>query len=427
MRKGTMSFEKNSLLLLFFSIASSLCNYLFQVTTGNLLSEVDYGNANALLSLSVILSVPTALFTVLSSKYTTNYLTTEQPGFAAKWVLRLEKIALFCALGTVLAGALLSGPVASVLKFENRWFVFAAFALTAVNYLSCPVVGALQGSKRFLHYGVANLIASGVKFLGSILFLVIGLRLMGVIFALALGTILATVFAAVTLGKSFLALRSTDPLPQESGLKRYITGALLVQFCNAVLSNGDMLLVKAYATTAADAGVYSSAMVIGKIPLYVAGTLVAVLFPMVAEAVVRREATKKLFLKSMLYSGGIAVAFAVFLQLFGSFVFRLMFGERYATALPLLLPISIFIVFVTLITVEMNYFLAMGRNRMLVASLLAGFAAIYALVSVFHASITQMIYVISGVLAIVFVVNAVYGLLLKPQADAPNVALPGAE
>ena len=104
-----------------------------------------------------------------------------------------------------------------------------------------------------------------------------------------------------------------------------------------------------------------------------------------------------------------------------------MFGERYATALPLLLPISVFIVFVTLITVEMNYFLAMGRNRMLVASLLTGFVAIYALVSAFHASISQMIYVISGVLAVVFVVNAVYGLLLKPPADAPDVALPNAE
>lgn len=419
MRKGTMNFEKNSLLLLFFSITSSLCNYLFQVTTGNMLSEVDYGNANALLSLSVILSVPTALFTVISSKYTTNYLTTDQPGFAAKWVVRLEKIAFLCALSTLLVGALLSGPVANMLKFDNRWFVFAAFALTAVNYLSCPVVGALQGSKRFLQYGFAGLIASGIKFLGSIAFLLIGLRLMGVVFALALGTVLATVFAAVSLAGFFRTNQSPDPLPKESGMKRYITGALLVQFCNAVLSNGDMLLVKAYAATAADAGVYSSAMVIGKIPLYVAGTLVAVLFPMVAEAVVRKESTKKLFLKSLLYGGGIAVAFAVFLQFFGSFVFGLMFGDRYATALPLLLPVSIFIVFVTLITVEMNYFLAMGRNRVLVSSLMVGFLAAYFLVSAFHASISQMLGVISGVLAVVFVVNAVYALAMKPPTDEP--------
>lgn len=419
MKKVSANFEKNSLLLLFFSIASSLCNYLFQVTTGNMLSEVDYGNVNALLSLSVIVSVPTALFTVISSKYTTNYLTTNQPGFAAKWIIRLEKIAFLCALVTLLVGALLSGTVANMLRFENRWFVFIAFAIAAVNYLSCPVVGALQGSKRFLHYGLASLIASGVKFLGSIAFLLIGLRLMGVVFALAFGTILATVFAAVSLGELFRFNQAAAVLPKESGLKRYITGALLVQFCNAVLSNGDMLLVKAYAATAADAGVYSSAMVIGKIPLYVAGTLVAVLFPMVAEAVVRKEATKKLFLKSLLYGGGIAVAFAVFLQFFGSFVFGLMFKDRYAAALPLLLPISIFIVFVTLITVEMNYFLAMGRNRILVSSLLIGFGAIYFLVSAFHASIPQMLNVISAVLAVVFVANAVYAMIMKPQSEKP--------
>jgi O-antigen/teichoic acid export membrane protein len=135
---------------------------------------------------------------------------------------------------------------------------------------------------------------------------------------------------------------------------------------------------------------------------------------MVSEAATKNEVPKALFLKSILYGGGIAIAFALFLQLFGISALKIMFGERYLSAFPLFLPVSIFITFVTLITIEMNYFLALGRNRFLVASLFIGFVAIYSLIWVYHQSISQMLYIISSVLAIVFLANGLYALLLKP-------------
>ena len=417
MRKATANFEQNSILLLIFTLTSSFCNYLFQVLTGNLLSAADYGTVNALLSLSIIISVPTTIFTVISSKYTTAYLTLNQPERAAKWLIHLEKAALVFAIATLLAGILLSNRIAKIFQIEYRWYVFAAFGLAAVSYFFCPLSGALQGAKKFTQYGVATLILSGAKLLISVVLILIGVRILGAVFAISIGTILATVFAAISLSSILRMNRKSDSFILDKGIKRYITGALFVQICNAILANGDMLLVKAYATLPAEVGVYSSAIVIGKIPLYVAGALIAVLFPMVSEAATKNEVPKALFLKSILYGGGIAIAFALFLQLFGIAALKIMFGERYLSAFPLFLPVSIFITFVTLITIEINYLLALGRNRFLVISLLLGFIAIYALIWIFHQSISQMLYIISGVLAIVFLANGLYVLFLKPSSS----------
>lgn len=417
MKRRAMNFEKNSLLLLAFSLTSSFCNYLFQIATGQMLSEADYGTMNTLLSLVVILSVPTAFFTVVSSKFTTNYLTLGKQDIAATWILKLEKAALLCALVMLAAGALLSGAVGNALQIEDRWYVFTAFGVAAANYLSCPAVGALQGAKRFARYGVANLIAAGMKLLGSVALILAGLRIYGTMFAIAAGTLATTAFAFVSIRNMLVSAQKDLRVSTDGEIRRYLSGALIIQFISAILSNGDMLLIKAFSSTAAEAGVYSSAMVIGKIPLYIAGALVVVLFPTVSEAAAKKEATLRLFLKSLAYGVSIAVAFAIFLQLFGTFVLKIMYGERYLSALPLLLPVSVFIVFVTGITIEINYFLALGKTRFFIITQLSGFLAAFIAVSFNHESARRMLYVISIALAAVFAVNCAYAFAIRPKLE----------
>lgn len=91
----------------------------------------------------------------------------------------------------------------------------------------------------------------------------------------------------------------------------------MAQGCVIALTNGDILLVKAYFDDT-QAGLYSSASVIGKIAMYVSTAIVATLFPMVVEKHQKGESTEKLFWKAMLYGGGMAVICAVSMVLFGN-------------------------------------------------------------------------------------------------------------
>ena len=184
----------------------------------------------------------------------------------------------------------------------------------------------------------------------------------------------------------------------------------MAQGCVIALTNGDILLVKAYFDDT-QAGLYSSASVIGKIAMYVS-TAIGNTFPKWSWKSTRKgRVREKLFWKAMLYGGGMAVICAVSMVLFGKLVISLLFGERYMQAIHILPAwVCVYVVALTFITIMMNYlFRYDDRVKVFGTVMVAGLEAQSAVFSVwFHESVVQLMTMTGCVLLVAFVVNFLY-------------------
>ena len=69
MKKIGREFEKNSFMLFVLMMSANVCNYLFQIIMGNLMEVEQYAQANTVVSLVGVLSIPTTIITMISARY----------------------------------------------------------------------------------------------------------------------------------------------------------------------------------------------------------------------------------------------------------------------------------------------------------------------------------------------------------------------
>ena len=145
-----------------------------------------------------------------------------------------------------------------------------------------------------------------------------------------------------------------------------------------------------------------------------------VLLPMVAERQSTGHDTRQLLKRAMLWGGGVAMLCAVGMNVVGRPLIGLLFGERYLAAIDLLLPISFYVVPVACLTILINYLMPLGRSGFFAVSMAAGYLLIFVLVSRFHHSVAQMLYIMGGGLLLVLAANLIY-IALAPQKEKATV------
>ena len=130
--------------------------------------------------------------------------------------------------------------------------------------------------------------------------------------------------------------------------------------------------------------------------------------------------TDQLLKRAMLWGGGVAMLCAVGMNVVGRPLIGLLFGERYLAAIDLLLPISFYVVPVACLTILINYLMPLGRSGFFAVSMAAGYLLIFVLVSRFHHSVAQMLYIMGGGLLLVLAANLIY-IALAPQKEKATV------
>ena len=203
-------------------------------------------------------------------------------------------------------------------------------------------------------------------------------------------------------------------------IRRYFVSTFWFQMFLLLMANGDVLLIKTFAADPAEVGIYSSGSVIGKISLYLANAIVPVLLPMVAERQSTGHDTRQLLKRAMLWGGGVAMLCAVGMNVVGRPMIGLLFGERYLAAIDVQLPISFYVVPVACLTILINYLMPLGRSGFFTVSMAAGYLLIFVLVSRFHHTVAQMLYIMGGGLLLVLAANLIY-IALAPQKEKATV------
>lgn len=387
--------EKNSIILFVIMMSGNFLNYLFQIFMGRQLGVKEYGELSALLSIIAILGVLSLVIAMLSAKYTVQFIVGGQRAILRLFILKMFIIVAISSAVLLTLGVICSPWIASALKINNNKLIIFTIITGSLSIFASVLLGVLQGLKRFVYYGIMSFISIAGKLVLSILLVMIGWHLYGPLTGFILGI-------ALSMGYGFICIRDMLRKPDtEQSLNfkwnefiQFAGKVLLIQVLISVITNGDILLVKYYFSEH-DAGLYSSAMVIGKISMYAAMAIVAALFPMTMEHVENGKSTRQLLIKSLLYSGGIAVLCAIVLNVFSGFIISTLYGNQYLPSTAYLLPVSAFVIPVTLYTVMMNYQLATGQTRPLVYTLIGSVIMCWLIIININKSINAIILIIA--------------------------------
>lgn len=410
------SFEKSSIIVFILTMTANVCNYLFQIIVGKMLSVEDYAQVNTVLAIVSVLAIPTTIITMICARYIAlNYSEGKENNIISVLKVLIRMIVTIDIVMLVGAFILMKG-ISSLFGLYSKWYVIGAVIVAIFNLFFAITSGTLQGMKKFVPYGIQTICTSLGKLIFSVIFIIIGWNIGGVICGVLMGILLA-----ITLGLKYMWTYIKKSLVDISSsyidikeFFKYAIGTFIAQGCVIALTNGDILLVKVYFSDT-EAGLYSSAMVIGKIAMYVATAVIATLFPMVVEKYNNGEDTVPLFRKAMLYGGGISLICAAGMILLGKYVIGILFGQKYLEAIQYLPSVCMFVVPLTFITILMNYLLAVNKAK--VFDILIGIGVIAILVGSYfaHDTIQNLMNLVGAVLVIVFAGTVISMIMRKKK------------
>jgi O-antigen/teichoic acid export membrane protein len=373
-------------------MAANFLNYLFQIIMGRLLNTTDYGTLNALFSIITIFSVPSSIISLVVSKYITEFRASNAG--IRPLILKIVKIVLFASLTLLILAAIFSGLVANYINISEKQLVIMAALTIVFGFFTAIVAGVFQGEKYFITLGFYNLISPVAKITIGILLVFIGYRLFGIMGAMIMGGIVSMVLGTLIVRMFFHNQQQSETAKNPEGLIRYSLYALVISICMAFMSNIDTILVKHYFAGQLS-GVYSSASILGKIILYIPGAFMIVMFPIVAESSGNIHKILGIMKKSVFYISLLLFGSIVILNLFPRLIISILFGAHYLQATGFIRMITVMIIPLSFLTVLMNFYLAINRVHLLIASLVAACIATMLLVYFYHGSIYQVLTVMS--------------------------------
>ena len=284
-------------------------------------------------------------------------------------------------------------------------------------YVSGLVVvntGVIQGLQAFRSLSLVSCWMSVLKFTYAVFFVWIGWGVYG-----AVGGLLATSVTLLVVSQWLLTrLLPVEGSPVDMPLKRilkYAGGLFLANACFSVLTQADVMLVRHY-FSAHEAGLYSSAAVMGKAVMYLPGAIVMALFPMAAANEAAGRSSAVLLIKAVSVALLLSGSGALLLYLFPEVIMGVLFGDRYLEAARLTAIFGLTMLPMALLLLLMNYLLAQGWVRC-VWFLGLSVAVDVAGISLFRDSLENILYVImvSGIVALLPMVAVILAQGLRAK------------
>ncbi len=401
--KKDYSFEKNSLIIFVLMQMANVCNYLFQIITGKMMAVDDYAILNTLVSIYVMFTIPNTAIGLICAKLFAETNNDEDKKSVIKTLILLvvTVIVLIVIIGIIIMPILNKG-----FGINNYGYIILVIIAAITSNIYYLGYGIFQGKQNFIGMGIQNFISTFLKFILTVIFLILGMRIFGALLGIIIGTLVAMIYGLIPLKQDIREALKRAERKKIPNFAKFIVLNFISQGCIIAYTNGDILLVKSFFNTT-QVGIYSSASVLGKIAMYVSTAVVATLFPLVVTKKKLGEKTVGLFIKALIYGGGASVLCSLFMITFGKTLIVIMFGSRYAAAVDYLLSVCIYVVPLTFNVILMNYLIALDKLKHFSISNIIGIILIVSITYFYHTGIMQVMVVVGSILSIIFIYNMV--------------------
>ncbi len=352
------TFAKNNMIMFIANSIGSFFNLLYQLVMLRLISKDVFASLNSLLSLLVIISVPTAAFTTMVTKHISSYNATKKSGqLKAAWQ-KSSLHALYFSIAVFSLIVLFKKNIASFLQIDSPGSINLLAAIFFLSGIAPAVNGGLQGLEKFKWLAFVGVGCGLLK-----LTLSVGLvrnfcgALNGALFGF-LVSILISILISIWPLRFLLSgiAREKINLKQQYG---YILPVAAVSLSFALLTNIDMVLVKHFFLR--EAQDYAVAQMVGKIILSISGMVYMVMFARASGLHAVQGSSREILKRSLIYTFILSLAAAVLYNLFPYFAFYLLAGSASNEVIVLARIFSISMLFYALSNVLWFYQLSIER------------------------------------------------------------------
>ena len=344
------------------TVVSNAANYVYSLIMGRMLGPSVFGGFTALLGVLMILSVGSQSVQAVVARYTAGLRADLGDGAVAAFARRLVGRLTLLGVACFALWLPLTFVVDRALHFEDTLPVIAAGTALILAFTLPVVWGALQGEQRFGPLGANMVVLSVGRLAIGVALVALGASLTGAIGALTLATALAFALSYPAL------LRGGGPAPQGKvgpparEMVRYGLPALTGLAAWTLLTNLDVVIVKAMATSE-EAGFYGAAATVGKMALFLPLAFGLIIFPKAAARHVAGIDSRVLMRRTGQLLLGVSVVFVGAVAVAGDLAIRLMFGEEFAPAVDLVVPVVAAMCCFAITNVMLFYYLSVHRMR----------------------------------------------------------------
>jgi len=383
----------------------NLFNLLYHLFMIRALPPTDYGQLNTLVSLFLVISVPSGTVQNTVARFFSSFRVQNRYDQAIELLRRFLVLMAIVTLSFLLLVLLMSSHISSFLQISSRRLIIL-FGLSLVFSMILPILwGGLQGLKKFGFYALSLISNSGLKLVLGILFIFLGFGILGAMSAVAVSYFVTMVLSLFMIGMSLHKKKAAmlgegipkrSPPSNFSEVYHYSFSAGLVLLCFMVLTNIDLILVKHFFTPL-QAGYYSIAQMVGKVILILPIPVVTVMFPHLFSLEGQEKKTRSILERNLRIAVFVCGGAVLCSLLFPSPIVKVLSGEVYSDCLPLVGMFSVNMTFFSLTLILLYYHLSTPRRGFLYPLLLFTLMEV-GLILLFHDTLVQVLTVV-GIIA----------------------------
>lgn len=391
-------FLKNNLVFMASTMAGGLLGYFFHFIVSRRLSVAAYGELQAVISLSLFLSVFSMALSFFIIKYSSVLASRNDRAGQIRFLSFLFKKFRQPVFGIFLIFVLLAPFLKNILHLTDFAGLFAVGASAIFSFFSAFYLNALQGWKKFSALGAIGVLAVAVKLLTGWLLAASFHAASAVSFSILIsslaGWILVRSYSRRQWAGGKFAEAGTDWREKHfsgENFRKSFFQILFFSLALAAVSNLDIIVVKNLASPDV-AGFYAALSVLGKVVMWFNLAVVGVLLP---EAFSLGYDGKPVNLQTI--TGSYALIFLVSLPLLAAYRFfsgslvGLLFGEKYIGVSQSLWLFGFASLALSLLLLEAK--MAMARNDFRSTWFLSGVVAVLAAaIYFFHSDLREIVW-----------------------------------
>lgn len=365
----------NAALLMLLSALASVLNYTFQIMLGNLLQVSEYGQFNLINSFaSNILTFFTPL-SMLACRITAEKgECVKSNDLVYRQLLKLNGI-----IGIIIfvVGIAFYSRARHMYSLSGIFMWGTILVMIVVSGFYSFTNAVIQGSQRFVFYGIMGVFVVLVKAVLSYVFVLFGYGVNGVVIAMLESFLLAFVIFCIYIKKVLYRLDTNDYaqiIDKNEIVQLYgfvFCAQLLYSFC---INGGEMIFLGMFYDSE-QIGLYACAGTLGKICLYAISVIATVLFPSFATAKMQGLNTESLYLKILTLMFVFSFVFCIGLNIVGPYLIDWLYGDAFMSSKDYLRYIVPLVLFLGEISITHSYYLGIDKVKRYLAMLVIAIGA----------------------------------------------------
>jgi len=377
---------RGSLILIIMLGIFNLFNYLFQISMAKLLGPVEFSAFAVLMSFIYIFGIPSEAIQTVVTRYTSRFNTQKKTGKIKDFFYRSIKKGFSISLVIFLVFVIASFFISSLLDISVPLLVITG--LFIIYSFTIPVArGVLQGKKKFFAMGGNLVVESVVKFVFSIILVLIGFKVYGAIGSVIIGSIAAFFIVFLSLKDVIKSKRIKENF---KGIFSYNIPILIGMTSIILIYSLDVIIARFFFSPEIS-GKYSFVSLIAKSILFASFAIGKAMFPISSERFEKKTETSSLFKKSMLLTFMISILALIFFFFAPEFVIKVLslWDSRYIEASNVLFILGLGFSFAAFSYILILYNISINKMKKSAYGLLIFILLEFVLLSIFNSSLLE--------------------------------------